>query len=368
MTSLTDHSPSGSRPQTWPGRVLRWWLGELRGAYDDLTRHLSAGRRGMVTVEAGERYWILRQRQRPIGQIDWQSGGAEECRLALRSAFPAEPQPAPVLVEIPPERVLSKTVTFPAAARGRLDRVLEFEIGRHFPFPADRVFFRHRVVERNATAGGPSQSIAVEIAVVPREIVADICRELAMAGLRAGGIALMTGGHTDPIFLPSTVLTGLQEAAQPEGNRLLFAAIGGLAVVAAISWPMAQQARLSSIESELALLKPQAEAALRAREQQQREAERAASVSTLATGRLPLIRALDTLSREIPDGSWLLSLSISGRDVVLDGLSPSAATIAQALERSRAFSAIDFRSPINRDATTGLEHFQLGATLIETKP
>jgi len=184
----------------------------------------------------------------------------------------------------------------------------------------------------------------VPIAVVPREIVADICRELAMAGLRAGGIALMTGGHTDPIFLPPTVLTGLQEAAQPKGNRLLLAAIGGLAVVAAISWPMAQQARLSSIESELALLKPQAEAALRAREQQQREAERAASVSTLATGRLPLIRALDTLSREIPDGSWLLSLSISGRDVVLDGLSPSAATIAQALERSRAFSAIDFRS------------------------
>jgi Tfp pilus assembly protein PilN len=149
---------------------------------------------------------------------------------------------------------------------------------------------------------------------------------------------------------------------------LLLAAIGVVAVGAAVSWPLAQQAQLSSIERELAQLKPQADAASRAREQQQREAERAASVSTLASGRLPLIRVLDTLSRDIPDGSWLISLSVSGRDVVLDGLSPSAATIALALEHSHAFSTIEFRSPINRDATTGLEHFQIGATMTERKP
>jgi len=310
---------------------------------------------------------MLRQRQRPIGQIDWQSGDAAECRQALRAAFSGARQPAPIVVEIPPERVLSKTVGFPTAARGRLTQIIEFEIARHFPFSADRVFFRHRIVE-GVAATASAQSIAVEIAVVPRDIVTDIQQELASAGLRAGRIGLLTGNHAEPIFLPSIGLSAVPSAIGLRGNRLFVIATATLTLAAGISWPLAQQARLSSVERELATLKPQAEVALRAREQHQRAAERAASVSALAAGRLPLIRVLDTLSREVPDDSWLLSLSVSGRDVVLDGLSPSAATIALALERSRAFSAIDFRSPINRDATTGLEHFQIGATLLETKP
>jgi hypothetical protein len=53
--------------------------------------------------------------------------------------------------------------------------------------------------------------------------------------------------------------------------------------------------------------------------------------------------------------------------VVLDGLAPSAATIALTLEKSHDVSGIVFRSPITREAS-GLEHFQLGATLVEAKP
>jgi hypothetical protein len=64
----------------------------------------------------------------------------------------------------------------------------------------------------------------------------------------------------------------------------------------------------------------------------------------------------------LPDGAWLLSLSIIGRDVVLDGLAPSAAAIALALEKSHDVSDIVFRSAITRE-TSGLEHFQLGASL-----
>ncbi|MFZ2003569.1 MAG: PilN domain-containing protein, partial [Stellaceae bacterium] len=88
-------------------------------------------------------------------------------------------------------------------------------------------------------------------------------------------------------------------------------------------------------------------------------------------GRPPLVAALDALSRDLPDGAWLLSLSISGRDVVMDGLAPSAAAVALTLEKGHAVTGIVFRSPITRE-TSGLEHFQLGATLSvsggETKP
>jgi general secretion pathway protein L len=139
-------------------------------------------------------------------------------------------------------------------------------------------------------------------------------------------------------------------------------------VLTLASWPVAQQVRLGAIERELAALKPKAEAVLRGRDEQRKSAERGAAIQRLRSARPPLVGILDTLTREVPDGSWLMSLSINGREVVLDGLSPSAATIALALERNPDFTGIVFRSPITREPASGLEHFQLGATLAETKP
>jgi Tfp pilus assembly protein PilN len=80
------------------------------------------------------------------------------------------------------------------------------------------------------------------------------------------------------------------------------------------------------------------------------------------------VRVLDMLSRDLPDGAWLLSLSVSGRDMVMDGLSPSAAEIALALQKSGAFKDIVFRAPVTREAASGLERFQLGAAVVEAKP
>src|SRR5438552_2736460 len=85
----------------------------------------------------------------------------------------------------------------------------------------------------------------------------------------------------------------------------------------------------------------------------------------MSSHRPPLVAVLDTLSRELPDGSWLTSLSIAGREMLIEGLSPSATAIALALGRNPNFANVLFRAPTARDVATGLEHFQLGATLAE---
>ena len=171
----------------------------------------------------------------------------------------------------------------------------------------------------------------------------------------------MQGGHGKPLFLTAEALGAARREAAPAVRMLGFAA--ALAAVAALaSWPLAQQAELGAMEREIALLKPRAEAALKAGDAERSAGERSAAILALRAGRPPLVAALDKLSRDLPDGAWLLSLSISGRDVVLDGLAPSAAAIALALEKSGDVSGIVFRSPITREAS-GLEHFQLGATI-----
>jgi general secretion pathway protein L len=353
MTIAANRPLKGARPRVRGPRVLAWWLGELRACRDDVGRAIATRGRRSFRIEAGERYWLLRQGERPIGQADAQSDGAAE----LLRLIPASERRRPVIVEIPPERTLAKTVILPAGAGGQIDRILGFEIARHFPFPAERVYFRHRVVDK----GGGAVGVTIEIIAVPREIVDGICAALAAARLRPAAISISAGPGETPLFLPAATLGTAAREAAPTTRILAFATV--LTALAALaSWPLAQQAELGSLERDLAALKPHAEAALRAGETDRRASERSAAILALRAGRPPLVAMLDTLSRDLPDGSWLLSLSITGRDIVLDGLAPSAAAIALALEKSRDVSSIVFRSPITRE-TSGLEHFQLGASL-----
>lgn len=362
--SIAGNPPlKGTGARAWAGRALGWWLQQLRALYEDGARRLEAASGATITIEAGERYWILRRRGQSVGQIDWGQDDPALAHEALREVLAAGRGRRTVIVEIPPECVLSKTVTLPAGAQRELDRILEFEIGRHFPFPAERVFFRHRVLPRGMA--GSESGLAVEIVAVPRETVGAILDELAMVGARPSGIAVVSAGSDAPLFLPGSVLG---EPRAIRVSRPLAVAVGVLALVALASWPLAQQVRLGSIEREIASLKPRAEAVLRARDQQRNDLDRSAALLRLRAGRPSLVAVLDTLTREVPDGSWLLSLSVNGREVVLDGLSPSAATIALALGHNTGLTGIVFRSPITREPGSGLEHFQLGATLVESKP
>lgn len=352
MTIAEDRPLKGARVRARSRRALAWWLGELAGCRDDLRRALATQGRHRTTIEAGERYWLLRRGGHPLGQIDVQAGDVR----GLLPLIPPGARRRAVVIEIPPERVLARVITLPAGAKGQLDRMLGFEIARHFPFPAERVYFRHRVI---GDAGG--DVVTVEIVAVPRDIVDDICRALGDAGLHPAAVAVGGGPNAPPLYLPAAALGAGHRQHNP-GVRRLAAALGVAGVAALVSWPLAQRAELGALDRELAALKPRAEAMLRAGEAERRDGERSAAILALRAGRPPLVAVLDMLSRDLPDGAWLLSLSIAGRDVVLDGLAPSAATVALALEKTQDVSDIVFRSPITRESS-GLEHFQLGATL-----
>ncbi|HWB49890.1 MAG TPA: PilN domain-containing protein [Stellaceae bacterium] len=356
MTIAANRPLDSARPRAGLRRALDWWIGELAACRHDLRARLATqGRRGVV-IEAGERYWLLRRGGRPIGQVDRHADGAADLRVIERVVGRR-----PIVVEIPADRTLAKTIALPPGAKGQLDRILGFEIARHFPFPAEQVHFQHRLVQ-----GERDGIVTVEVVAVPRAVVDEIGAALAALGLRAAAIAV--GAGAKPLYLPPAAYAGARKAASRSTRWLGVAAVlAGLAAL--VSWPLAQQHALDALDRELAALKPGAEAALRVSDGARRAAERDAAILALRGGRPPLVAALDRLSRDLPDGAWLLSLSISGRDVVLDGLAPSGAAVALALEKAGHVSGIVFRAPITREAA-GLEHFQLGGTLNggEVKP
>ena len=311
MTIAANRPLKGARPRAWGGRALGWWLTELRACRADLRRFIATRGRRSVTIEAGERYWLLRRGERPIGQVDAAAG---EAAGLLRPDPHRRAAARAVIVEIPPERALAKTVVLPSGAGGQLDRVLGFEIARHFPFPAERVYFHHRIVGKDD--GG---AVTVEIVAVPRDIVDGICAALAEAGLRPAAIAVSAGPRSKPLFLPAAMLPAARARARHDalGIATVLAAIAAL-----VSRPLAQDSALRSIDRELAALKPRAEAALGAGEAERHASERSAAILALRAARPPLVAALDALSRDLPNGSWLLSLSVAGREIVMDGLAP----------------------------------------------
>jgi len=337
-------------------RAVRWWIAELRAAWTDAASRIGEFRGNRVTIEAGEQVWLVRRGRNALARVE--AGATAALSQAVGGGAEA------VVVHLPPDRVLSKTISLPAGAEGTLGRILPFEIGRHFPFPAERVFFGYRVIAGPHPAGAAGTgSLLVQIAAVPRETIFAVADELRAAGLRAACFALSPAADAPAIALPADPLL---PAASARGiDRRLVAVLLALAMAAAISWPVAQQVRLSAIEREIATLKPAADAALKTRSLRERGVEQEAIVARLRATRPTLVEVLDRLSRDIPDGAWLLSLSVSGRDVVLDGLAPSAASIALLLQKDGRFSELSFRAPIARDPGTGLEHFQLGATLAE---
>lgn len=358
MSIAADHS-RGARALI--ERAIHWWLGELQATWRDLGWVTAAIRtRNDLVLEAGERYWVLRHRQRPLGQIDRSVADAEEMTRELRHLLGDRRRQ--LVVEIPAERALVKRIHLPAMARGEIGRVLRFEVARHFPFPAERVYFSHRVLGARDPA---SRAIEIELVAVPREIVADILHRLRAADLHVKAVAVVGTGGTTAIALP-VAAAGRRPLGR--GERGLMLLLAALAVGALVSPILHDRLRLAAAERETEALEPRAKARADAREEQQRLAARIAGPLRLKSSRQPMVALLDELTKAVPDGSWLQSLSLSGHELVIDGLSPSAATLALALEKSRSFTKVTFRSPIARDPATGLEHFQLSASIAETAP
>jgi general secretion pathway protein L len=358
MSVAADNQVRGAR--AFAERALSWWLSELRAAWRELAPAAAFAARSDAVLEAGERYWLLRRRQQPIGQIDCALSDPETTAWDLRTVLGGRRQRG-VTVEIPIERALTKRIMLPAVAEREIDRVLRFEVARHFPFPADRVYLRHRVV---SGAGAARGTIEVELIAVPREIVAEVLAALKRAELPLREVVVVGPDSGQPIALP--VAPVRRKLASRE--RVLLALLAALCFGALASPVLHDRLRIAAIEREMVALEPRAKAVLDVRERDRNAADRMAGPLRLVAARPPLVAVLDELTRAVPDGSWLQSLSLSGHELVIDGLSPSAATLALALERSRLFAKVTFRAPITRDAATGLEHFQLSAAVAEAKP
>ena len=281
--------------------------------------------------------------------------GGERRQLAVAPGAAPEriPEDVELILRLPAERALARSLTLPAGAAADLPAALAFELERQTPVRAEEVWLGWR---REPSEGS---ELAVRLVVVRRADAAAALRELAERGLTPSGVEV-EGEPGVRLAIP-----GL--ARPPAGigrlNWLLLVLLVVL-VVAALGAPAWRDERQAArLESEIATLRPEVERTLGLRAEVDRllgDAERVVR----AKGEAPVAtRILEEMTRALPDDAWLGQFNIAEGKVEIEGVAASAAALVRAIEESPHFGAVQYRAPVSADPVTRLEHFQFAVDL-----
>ncbi|HEY8613355.1 MAG TPA: hypothetical protein VIL69_18985, partial [Roseomonas sp.] len=159
---------------------LRWWRRELTGM---LPAFLHASGPTTLLDLRGEKASVAKSSKNgwlPLAPFPLVDG--TERRGPARRALAAEDR---LVMAVPSGWILRRVLRLPAAAEARLDAVLGFELEQHIPFAAEEVIWTQRVLHRLPDA----QQIEIEVAILPRGLVAPAATDLRAVGVGAPLVA-----------------------------------------------------------------------------------------------------------------------------------------------------------------------------------
>jgi general secretion pathway protein L len=276
----------------------------------------------------------------PTGQILIRKAGRERLAAPLDFSRPVRMQPADVVIlRLPPEMVLRREMTLPAAAARDLRSLIHFQIDQLTPFDANEVFWGISEPLRDQAR------LQLRLHLVPRQRITHLLGLLAKFNLEP---SVLEAGRE------AIVLARLGRRKTPGRTR---AGIGaGLALACLVIPAISQQVRLRQAEHRLAMLMPV---------RRQISAVQAQIASVTAAQRLidqaqpgAILHRLALLSGALPDGTWLNELDVKGDSVSFDGQSGNAADLISTLAATPGLRNVRFSAPVSA-ATGGADAFSI---------
>jgi general secretion pathway protein L len=353
-----------SRVQASPvGSFFRWWLGELKQAMPASwrARLQHAMRRATFTLD-GESLAVGSDESRLDSRLesfllseDAKLQGQQIEDLLERN----ELREAPRFLLLDKRAVLNKDIKLPAAAEPNLAQVLGFEMDRQTPFKASGVYFDWQVTDRVSTPG----QLHLRLFVVPRPEVQRGVEMLAARGITLSGVDVVDNGRTQGLnLLPAELRV---RVVNPRA-RLNLAL--GLACVALLVVVMAQSLYLrahqvSELEQAIADVQGEARKVTNIRKQIEDTGEAAGFLATRRAASPLAIELLADITRILPDDTYLDRLVIGEDSVQMQGKSKNAQQLIERVNESALLTAAAFRGSTRLDARTGLEIFELNATV-----
>ena len=362
----------------------RWWLSELAPLVPSGARNAVARRRlrpviafdGNVATlwRPAMREGVLVMEAASTIALDGDpaavaAAGRQAVDSLSRVAFGGATGTPRVRVSIPPRAVLRRTLTLPAAVEENLRQAVGYDLDRLTPFKADELYYDAVVAARDAARG----TITADFAAVRRPLV-----DAAIAHANAWGAEVRSVSPDDPSAATVSRLNlapdGARIAPAPWKRWQFWVPIALLALVAgvAVVLPLWQKRDFAiSVIHRAEAARQQALVSERLRT----ELERAASDYNFALERKhawpPLVRVLETVTRVLPDDTWLTQLEVRtipkgkerDRELVMRGESGNAGRLIPVLEESGIVVQVAPRSPTTKIQPGPGEVFDLGAQL-----
>jgi general secretion pathway protein L len=265
----------------------------------------------------------------------------------------------PTVLRLTRADVLEKTLTLPLAAQADLNQVLAFEMGLETPFEPEDLYWNHRV----ETVDRQHSRLVVRLMLLPKVALAPLLSALAQVGILPRWVEISEGGE----FLPVLPLDGDATRSQHRSHRLFWpaAVCCGLLGLGALATPFVRQAvELTALDREVAAGRSAAAHAQRLRDEIDRLSGSAELVrNELGKAGRPL-EVLASVTRVLPDDTYLTEIGLRQRKLTLSGRSAGAARLIGAL------AADGFRNPTFAAPVTRLEalHAEVFTIITEVGP
>jgi general secretion pathway protein L len=344
---------------------LRWWGRELAGLVPASLRRLAERRPPVIVIDvAGEGLAVGQWSDGVFREVAAAGNGVSERALRdqiERRAGRRTVKQAQVVLRLPPDKALYKSLLLPAMAEDELASALYYQIDRQTPFASSDVYFDYRVRE----ARDDGKRLAVDLVVVPKAVVDPLRRRLAGLGLAPAAIDVRRAGRdARPEF-------NLLRSAEPvSASRTVVFVNGALALAAivllavAVYVPLDQRRAVSDdLSGRLAFLRKEADAVVRLQAEIERLRNEAGLVERQKHAQAPVTIVFEELSRRLPDHTWVTEIQINGPTVRLSGYSSASSSLIALLDESPTFKTPRFNSPVTSDPETGQERFNLSIDL-----
>jgi len=264
-----------------------------------------------------------------------------------------------VVLCLPADKVLVKTLTLPLATEENLREVLGFEMDRQTPFSVEQVYYDHVLSARNSKAN----TLSIDLVLTPRPFLDKLLSTLEGIGFQPhqASICQQQTGQPQPVnLLPEEARQHREDTA-----HYLNLALGIVALVlllGAIALPLLNKLHIiQSLEARMDMVTTEAELTRRLRE----KVEQLGTDSRFLVERkqaTPLaLSIINELTHLLPDDTWIDRLDIKGEEVQIQGQSASAAALIPLIESSDSLRNPRFRSPVTRMPRMDTERFHLSA-------
>lgn len=318
------------KKQVLTSRFMRWWLGELSSMVPAWFQSVELDATSFLLV--------------PLAQIE-----------AKRGQIEGEVQRALALT-LPPQSVLRKTLTLPLATEENLSQVLEFQVEQHTPFSAGQVYFCHRVLARDFGRG----QLSVEFLATPRAAVDAAVKTLAQHGVvvRAVFAEDMLAAGALINLLPLAL--GSAPSVLRTGANLWLALLIGLLALTAMAMPI-----LIKREAVVQMLpwvdkgKKAAETVDGIRRELEARVDQYNYLLEKRRATPTVIQTLEELTRVLPDDTWVQTLDIKGKELLIQGETASSVKLIGLFEHSSIFHDASFRSALTAGQVSKTERYQL---------